>query len=216
MKYRLSVLLGAISYGILSTIVVKAYGEGYNLGEVVGSQLLVGFVLAWGLALFMRVREKNGRRTAAGLPSDKARTRLTWKQRLILMAAGTPSSVTGLLYYESLRYIPNSLAILLLFQFTWMGVLLHAIVHRRRPNGLMVLTLVVLLVGTLLAAGIVEQGVARFNWIGVAFGISAAVSYSLFIWLSGKAVPTVPPSSRSAWMITGGMLLVFVLFPRIS
>ena len=35
MKYLLSVLIGAISYGILSTIVVIAYGEGYVLGEVV-------------------------------------------------------------------------------------------------------------------------------------------------------------------------------------
>ncbi len=38
MKYLISVLLGAMSYGILSTIVVKAYGEGYVIGEVVGSQ----------------------------------------------------------------------------------------------------------------------------------------------------------------------------------
>ncbi|WP_239616655.1 EamA family transporter [Cohnella mopanensis] len=212
MKYMLSVLLGAISYGILSTIVVKAYGKGYVLGEVVGSQLLIGFLLAWGLVLFTKLRQKS-KKGAADLRSDESVSRLTWKQRLYLMAAGTPSSITGLLYYESLRYIPNSLAILLLFQFTWMGVLLHSIIQRRRPNGVMLFTLVVLLGGTVLAAGIVEQGMSRFNWIGVALGLSAAVSYSMFIWLSGKAVPTVHPSYRSAWMITGGMLIVFLLFP---
>ena len=45
-----------MSYGILSTIVVKAYEEGYVIGEVVGSQLLTGFLLFWGLAFFIHKR----------------------------------------------------------------------------------------------------------------------------------------------------------------
>jgi len=138
---------------------------------------------------------------------------LTWKQRVFLMLAGTPTAITGLLYYESLRYIPNSLAIILLFQFTWMGVLIHAISQRKRPNSIMLFTLFILFGGTLLAAGIIEQGLARFNWIGVMLGLLSAVSYSLFILISGKAVPSVHPAYRSGWMITGGMLLVFILFP---
>lgn len=58
MKYYLSVLAGAMSYGILSTIVVLAYGEGYKLGEVVGTQLITGFLLSWMLALYTRFRAK--------------------------------------------------------------------------------------------------------------------------------------------------------------
>jgi drug/metabolite transporter (DMT)-like permease len=212
MKYLLSVLMGAICYGILSTIVVTAYGEGYELGEVVGSQLLVGCILAWGFMLLTKWREKSRLGSRTGKAST-ANHKLTWKQRLFLMAAGAPTAITGLLYYESLRYIPNSLAIILLFQFTWIGVLIHAISHRKRPNGIVLLTLVILFGGTLLAAGIVEQGMSRFNWIGVALGLLSAVSYSLFILLSGKAIPFVHPAYRSGWMITGGMLLVFILFP---
>ncbi len=212
MKYMLSVFLGAICYGILSTIVVTAYGEGYKLGEVVGSQLLVGFILAWGLVFYTKWRERRKERTISGQQYARA-VQITWKQRLILMAAGTPTAVTGLLYYESLRYIPNSLAIILLFQFTWIGVLIHAISKRKRPHGVVFLTLAILFGGTLLAAGIVEQGIAEFNWMGVILGLLSAVSYSLFILLSGKAVPSVHPAYRSGWMITGGMILVFILFP---
>ncbi|MFC5650197.1 DMT family transporter [Paenibacillus solisilvae] len=211
MKYILSVLLGAMSYGILSTIVVKAYGEGYGLGEVVGSQLLVGFLLSWSLAFYMRRR--SSKRESASSRTSKPVGRLTWKQRFMLMAAGMPTAVTGLLYYHSLRYIPNSLAIILLFQFTWMGVLLHAISQRKRPNAIMLLTLAVLFGGTLLAAGIMEQGVSRFNIIGIVLGLLAAVSYTMFILFSGKAVPSVHPAIRSSWMITGGLILVFILFP---
>lgn len=210
MKFKLSVLAGAISYGILSTIVTKAYGHGYTLGEVVGSQLTTGFLLAWALVLFMKRKREGKRREPA---SAAAAPGSAWKRRLLLMAAGVPTAVTGLLYYESLKYIPNSLAILLLFQFTWMGVLIHAIGRRQRPGGIMLITLAVLLGGTLLAAGILDQGLADFNWIGVLFGLAAALSYTLFMLLSGKAVPSMPPANRSAWMITGGMLFAYLLFP---
>lgn len=214
MKYKLSVLMGAICYGILSTIVTKAYAQGYSLGEVVGSQLLTGFVLAWTLALFVgrRARRQDKHDAAAETKSVHER-KLSWKQRLLLMAAGTPTAITGLLYYESLRYIPNSLAIVLLFQFTWIGVVMQAVARRQKPGRSMLLTLSVLLGGTLMAAGIIDQGVAELNWLGVAFGLASALSYSLFILFSGKAVPSVHPARRSAWMITGGLLLVFVLFP---
>ncbi|WP_424765621.1 EamA family transporter [Paenibacillus sp. sgz302251] len=214
MKYLLSVFLGAASYGILSTIVVLAYGHGYKLGEVVGSQLLTGFLLAWALAFFIKRREQRIIKQAADkAAAAKPITNLTWKHRLLLMAAGAPTAITGLLYYESLRYIPASLAIILLFQFTWIGVLIQAISERKRPDKLMIITIAVLLGGTLLAAGIIEHGAGRFNLMGVMLGLLSAVSYSLFILFSGKAVPAAQPAYRSAWMITGGMLLVFLLFP---
>ena len=92
-------------------------------------------------------------------------------------------------------------------------VLIHAISQRKRPNGTVLLTLVILFGGTLLATGIVEEGLANFNWVGVGLGLLSAVSYSLFILFSGKAVPSVHPAYRAGWMITGGMLLVFILFP---
>jgi len=57
MKYLLSVLMGAICYGILSTIVVKAYGKGFGLGEVVGSQLLVGVYIGVGFGGLSKWRE---------------------------------------------------------------------------------------------------------------------------------------------------------------
>lgn len=138
---------------------------------------------------------------------------MTWKQRLLLMAAGTPTAITGILYYQSLQYIPASLAIILLFQFTWIGVLIQAISQRKRPNGIMLLTIAILFGGTMLAAGLIEQGAGKFNATGVVLGLLSALSYSLFILFSGKAVPSVHPAYRSAWMITGGLVLVFILFP---
>ncbi|ASA26271.1 EamA family transporter [Paenibacillus donghaensis] len=215
MKYLISVLVGAMSYGILSTIVVLAYGKGYSLGEVVGTQLLTGFILAWLLALYTKLKEnrKHAKGGAGSAAYAKASTPITWKQRILLMLAGAPTVVTGLVYYQSLRYIPASLAIILLFQFTWISVLIQSVSRRQRPNKVTLLTLLVLFGGTLLAAGIFDQGAAHFNPLGITLGLLSAVSYSMFIIFSGKAVPSVHPAYRSAWMITGGFLLLCILFP---
>jgi len=215
MKYYLSVLAGAMSYGILSTIVVLAYGEGYQLGEVVGSQLVTGFILSWLLALYTKFKTKRRSQTDSKTSAAATRvfTRLTWKQRLLLMAAGTPTVITGLVYYQSLRYIPASLAIILLFQFTWISVLIQAVSKRQRPDKVTFLTLIILFGGTLLAAGFLEQGLSEFNGLGIALGLMAAVSYSLFVLFSGKAVPSAHPAFRSAWMVTGGLILLCILFP---
>ncbi|WP_083606630.1 MULTISPECIES: EamA family transporter [Paenibacillus] len=215
LKYLLSVLIGAMSYGILSTIVVLAYGEGYQLGEVVGTQLLTGCILAWLLALYTKVRQARKQRSQGIRPAaaQQASPALTWKQRLLLMMAGAPTVVTGLVYYQSLRYIPASLAIILLFQFTWISVLIQAVSKRQRPDKVTLLTLLLLFGGTLLAAGIIDQGAAHFNALGLTLGLLSAVSYSMFIIFSGKAVPSAHPAYRSAWMVTGGLLLLFVIFP---
>lgn len=216
MKYLLSVLIGASSYGVLSTIVVLAYGQGYQLGEVVGTQLLTGCILAWLLAIYTgwkeRRKEEKSVNALTKAPSNRS-ARLSWKHRFLLMLAGTPTAITGLLYYHSLRYIPASLAIVLLFQFTWISVLVQAVSKRQRPNGITLITLGLLLGGTLFAAGLMEQRDGNFPMIGIVLGLLSAVSYTLFILFSGKALPAIHPAYRSAWMITGGLVLVFFLFP---
>ncbi|MHA6531876.1 EamA family transporter [Paenibacillus sp. BAC0078] len=214
LKYLLSVLAGAMSYGILSTIVVLAYGKGYQLGEVVGTQLLTGCILAWLLALYTKIRQtRKARARGIAASVQQAAAPLTWKHRLLLMLAGAPTVATGLMYYQSLRYIPASLAIILLFQFTWISVLIQAVSKRQRPDKITLLTLLLLFGGTLLAAGIMDQGAAHFDVLGITLGLLSAVSYSMFIIFSGKAVPAAHPAYRSAWMITGGLLLLFILFP---
>jgi drug/metabolite transporter (DMT)-like permease len=155
--------------------------------------------------------QPNGKQVTAA--ASKVFSRLSWKQRLLLMAAGTPTVITGLVYYQSLRYIPASLAIILLFQFTWISVLIQAISKRQRPNKVTFLTLIILFGGTLLAAGFLEQGLSEISGLGIAFGLMAAVSYSLFVLFSGKAVPSAHPAFRSAWMVTGGLILLCILFP---
>lgn len=215
MKYSISVFAGAVSYGVLSTIVVLAYQSGFHLGEIVGTQLLTGFLLSW-LSVFYIQNRKSAKteRSHDGQAEDTAfGLALTWRQRVLLMLAGAPTVITGLLYYQSLRYIPASLAIILLFQFTWISVAIQAITTCRRPGKTMLLALLVIFLGTLLATGLRGDETVHFNRLGIILGLLAAVSYSCFILFSGRAVPSAHPICRSAWMVTGGFILLVILFP---
>lgn len=214
MKYSVSVFVGAASYGVLSTIVVLAYQSGFQLGEIVGTQLLTGVLLSW-LSVFYIQKRKSAKTDGeqGGQGDDSSYTSLTWRQRALLMLAGAPTVITGLLYYQSLRYIPASLAIILLFQFTWIGVAIQAVLTCRRPGKNMLLALLVILAGTLLAAGVLGETAVHFDQRGILLGLLSAVSYSCFILFSGRAVPSAHPISRSAWMVTGGFVLLVLLFP---
>lgn len=214
MKYLISVFMGAISYGVLSTIVVLAYKEGFQLGEIVGTQLLTGFVLSWLLVFYTKKKESRElSKRNGGASANWAHKSLTWKQRILLMLAGTPTVITGLLYYQSLRYISASIAIILLFQFTWISVIIQTIYSRCRPGKNIVLALLVIFGGTFFASGLSGGERVSFNSNGIILALLAAVSYSLFILFSGKVLPTVHPVYRNAWMITGGFILLVILFP---
>lgn len=206
MKYVIYVFLGACSYGVLSSIVKLAYTHDYSLGEVVGTQMLWGTLITW---LISTIMKRKHTRKAAAIKIQKA----TLKEKLLLLAVGTFMVMTGLLYYGSLQHIPASLAVILMFQFIWIGVLLEAITKRQWPSKLQLITLLLVFIGTGLAAGLSKNGLASAPLSGIILGLLSAVSYTLFIFFSGKTVPRLDPIYRSAWMSTGGLLLVFILFP---
>lgn len=198
MSYFRSVLLvlaASCSYGVLSTFVKLAYAEGFGPGDVSGSQMFLGMLIMWGIALTV------------------GKFRLSVKQWGLLVVAGTTSGLTGLFYYRALQYIPASLAIILLFQFTWMGVLIELIIEKRKLDLSRLFALVLLFGGTLLASGIVEEGLHKLSLIGTLLGLLSAVMYALFIIASGKAAPEVNPYWRAAIMLIGSVAITFAISP---
>lgn len=191
------VFLGACCYGVLSTFVKLAYADGYDTGHVMGSEMLFGMLMLWALAW----------------PYRRQWVRLSWREVLRIAAAGSLVGITGIFYYTSLRYIPASIAIVLLFQCTWIGVLLEALTTRRVPHAMKGISVAVLLAGTVLASGLYTGDLGRLPLVGLVLGFLSAVSYALFIYLSGRVAPTVSPWLRSPIMITGSFVVTILVFP---
>ncbi|MFC0558182.1 EamA family transporter [Halalkalibacter alkalisediminis] len=196
-QYASLVFLGGCCFGILSTFVKLAYGAGFSIAEVTGGQFIVGTVLIGVLALFSK-----GNKLSIG-------------QIVRLVVAGIPMGLTGIFYYQSLQWLDASLAIIFLFQFIWIGSLLEWIWEKKKTSKVKLLSITVLLVGSVLAAGIFTQGANRFSIQGAAWASSAAVMFATFIYVSGTVGKTLQPVQRSAWFSVGGLLAVLTLYPPI-
>lgn len=193
--YAVVVFLGGCSYGILSTFVKLAYNEGFEMPEVVGSQFLFGACLIWLLVLVRR----------------KKITRISRSSFVKLLIAGTPSGLTGIFYYKSLMSTDASLAIIFLFQFIWVGTLLEWIFYKHTPSRNKIISIIILLFGSVLAAGVI--GLDSFSWVGLGWGLLAAVTFSIFILVSGAVEKQTSAVLKSAIFSLGALILVSILFP---
>lgn len=200
MKRRLSgmfVLFGGASYGLLASFVNLGYREGYTVGEITGSQMFFGALFLWMVAFLRRGTWQ----------------RVQWKTVVKLMLAGTLNGLTGVLYYSSMQRIPASIAIVMLFQFVWVGMLYGWLFDRQKPTKSMWLSLPIILVGTLLAAGVIGGEFQAWSPWGLFLGFISAFTFAGFVYVSGRVATEISPWARSPIMVTGAMVFIFILFP---
>ncbi|MGM0879257.1 MAG: EamA family transporter [Bacillota bacterium] len=195
--YALVVFIGGCCLGILSTFVKLAYSAGYLMVEVTGSQVLFGTLIIWIVTIFAK------------------KTRTNFIQTLKIILAGIPMGLTGLLYYQSLQTLDASLAIIFLFQFIWIGTLIEWIFYKKRPSSGKILSIVILLSGSILAAGLFVESVKSVSWQGVVWGMLAASTFSIFILFSSIIGKNVPAIQKSALLSTGSMIVTFLVFPPV-
>lgn len=193
--YAFIVFLGGCCYGLLSTFVKFAYQAGYTLTEVVGSQYLFGTLLTWVLVLFTK------------------KQKLSINQTIKLLLSGIPFGLTGVLYYQALQTLNASLAIIFLFQFVWIGTLFEWIFNKKKPTKGKLISIAILLIGSVLAAGVVSEGGVALSWEGMAWGLLSALTFTTSIFLSGSVGKDTPPVLKSALFTTGGLTVVFLLLP---
>lgn len=134
---------------------------------------------------------------------------MIWK----LLLSGTFSGLTSIFYNISLQKLPASLAVILLFQFTWLGTIWESISKKKKPSRNRLLSMLVIIIGTCFAAGTIPYDLSQLSWVGILFGFLAAITYTGFLYTSGTVALEISPLIRSALMMTGSCLFVFFIFP---
>lgn len=200
LKGIILVLFGACSFGILSTFVKLAYADGYSLSDVTGTQAFFGAILLW---LFYFIQTKIGKKVY-----PKSETH--WFK---LLAAGTFTGLVSMFYYQCVKLVPASLAIILLMQFVWISVLLELFIYKKKPSKMQILAVAIILGGTVLASGFTEAKANNIHVEGIVYGMLAALCYAIFLMLNGKLGNDYPPLKKSALMITGACILIFIVLP---
>lgn len=188
--------LGATSYGMLATFVRLAYDEGFTTAEVTTSQFVYGILGILLINLFQKIK--------------KGTTVINATKRNIfhLMLAGTSLGMTSVFYYLAVKYIPVSIAIILLMQTVWMGVLIEMILDKKAPSKLKIVSVIIVLIGTLLATNIFKNDV-QLDWHGIMWGMLAAASFTTTMFTANRVVVGISSAQRSLFMLLGGAVIVF-------
>ncbi|MEN7550964.1 EamA family transporter [Rapidithrix thailandica] len=194
----LLIFLGACSYGILATFVKMAYQEGFTPGEVTSSQFILGLCILGLINLFYPKKAQK----STSVPSSRSNI-------LKLILAGTSLGLTSTFYYYSVQYIPVSVGIVLLMQSTWMGVLVEALLNKTLPEGKKLLATIIVWIGTILATNVLVEW-ETLHWKGLAWGILAAISYTVATYSANRVALTLPTVRRSFWLLVGGTLIVLL------
>ena len=190
------VLLGAGSFGFTPIFVKTGFEYGYSLGQINMLQMIFAFVLLWGMSLFSGLKIKN----------------LSKADFIKVMLTGTAMGLTSVFYYGAMQYLTASLAIILLFQFVWIGMIYEWIFSKVRPTVMNFLALLVTLTGVIFASNVLSGDVSDLHPLGLILGLLAATSYAGFIFFSGQVATRSHPIIRSSLMVTGATILVMIVF----
>lgn len=193
--YSFYVILGGISFGLLAPFVKLAYEHGIPTSDSVRLQFFVGFIIILLINLLF-VRYRMGARTF-----------------IILMFSGIPMALTTSFYYNSLQYLDASISIVLLFQYTWMGIIAELVIERVKPTWEKVSAAIILFVGSLLAVNIFGADMSSLPVIGFIWGLLSAVSFTAFLYVSGRVANHVPAARKSAVMAFGAVIVIAIAFP---
>nr|WP_091521694.1 EamA family transporter [Paenimyroides ummariense] len=199
LKGILFVALGASSYGMLASFVKMAYKQGFTTAEVTISQYVFAIICLLVINFFIKNTQ-----TA------------TKKNIFKLVLSGTSMGFTSVLYYLCVKYINASIAVVLLMQSVWIGVLIEAFISRKVPSFAKIIAVVFVLFGTALATSIFGSEI-KFDFKGFLFGFLAAVSFSITLYSTNSVAKELNAFKRSLFMLFGGgtIVLIFSLLTQL-
>lgn len=196
----LEVFVGGACYGANATMYKLAYADGFSWPQVVGCQMWFAAAL-FGVALIIS--------RICGQKWTKIGTTLSLK----LMGLGALSCTTAILYCFAMSRLPVAVALTLLFQFTWIGIVIQIIITRRLPKLQEVIAALVILTGTVLASGVHKTGISGLDLPGVVCALLAAVSCALFVTMSGRVSSPCSSSQRGFIVCLGSCLASLLVCP---
>ncbi|WP_264566764.1 EamA family transporter [Flavobacterium sp. N3904] len=188
--------LGATSFGMLATFVKMAYQEGYTTAEVTISQFVLGIIGVLIINAFQKAK------------NDNEVVKASRKNIFQLMFAGTSLGMTSVFYYIAVKYIPVSIAIVLLMQTVWIGVLLEMILDKKAPSLQKIVAVFVVLIGTVLATDLFKKEI-QLDWRGLIWGMMAATSFTTTMFTANRVALGISSAQRSLYMLLGGAIIVF-------
>lgn len=189
------VLLGGAMYGTMSSFVKLSYSWGYNAAETSFSQAALA-------AIFLSI---------CILKAKPNKSKLTRKGILSLLLTGSTIGLTNYLYYLSVNYIPASLAIVILMQFTWFSLLLEWLFFSKKPSKIEFITVIFILIGTIFAGNLLGIDSFSFSLNGVLLALLSSLTYAIYIVANSRIAKDTSWQSKSTLIMLGSAITIFMI-----
>lgn len=188
------VATAAAATGLLSSIIKLGLNAGVSMGDLMLSSVGISFLCFFVVMLLLRQE---------GMPL---------RQFYRLFAIGLVMGLSAFTYTKTVENLPASVAVVLQFQFVWIGVLLDAVYRRTWPPVIRWLMVVLILFGTVLAAGLFNELDGLYlSRTGILFGLLCAICFSCYLFLNAHAAPEIHWSQRSFCIMAGCMAATMLL-----
>jgi drug/metabolite transporter (DMT)-like permease len=191
------IILAAFCYSTLGVFAKIAYREGMDLGSLLLTRFVLAAALLWGLVL-----ASPRLRADALAASGRRRWLFLWG---IIGLAGQAA-----LFFGALRFIPASLAEVLLYTCPAFLALILWVRTRRRPRAAILVAIALALLGTWLVAAPAGGSVPA---VGVALGLGAGLWFASFVLALERATAGVQPIISTTFVVTGAAAAYLLVVP---
>jgi drug/metabolite transporter (DMT)-like permease len=180
----LQVIMAGICFGFLGIFARTAYLRGISAGELVSLRFATAAIVLWIGLFFVRPQL----------------IRLEPKQILISCLLGIFGyAVFSTLYFKSIEGVSVPLAAMLLFTFPLFVNLGAHFILKERMSSVQVICLVLASFGLVF---LLWGDISVQKTSAIFCGLGAAITYSIYVLVSGKLQAHVPPLSSSLYVIT--------------
>lgn len=186
------ILIASISYGSLGIVAKFAYAQGVSPSMLALSQMFFG-------VLFFMLLKPQKLISFFKIPK---------KTILLLGLGGAMSALTAHFYYASLDILSASTAIIMLFQFVWIGLALELWHKKRMPSKSEIVSVLLCYAGTYMSVGM--QG-ADIKLYGLFLGFLSGVAFAVYIFFSSTLCLEEDSDTRAFWIIFSAFVSIFVL-----
>jgi drug/metabolite transporter (DMT)-like permease len=191
----LSVLLGAISYGMPGVVLSMAGERGVRIENLIPTQFLVSFII-----FFM-----------ASQISGYGGYHIRRKDKLVIIATGIPLCCVLYCFFNAVNMIGVPLSTLLMMQSAWVAPLITSFMRREKISALGWVNLLLVLLGVVVATGVL-RGKNDYNLQGIVWGMLAGLCYSLIIVSSSNVANGVRVVDKAKLLTFGAFITSVIIF----
>jgi len=177
----LLILLSATAFGLMPIFAIYAYDQNISVNTLLFLRFTFATIIFFG---YLLVRKKL--------------VLITFKQlALFLLLGGVLYTLQSSFYFSSVKYIPASLAALLLYLYPVFVSILSFFVNKEKLTKTIILSILISLIGIMFVLGSPTESP---NIIGILLALAAAVVYSIYIIVGGRITLQVPPIVTCAYI----------------